>query len=111
MTETLLTWLRDCGELCRPYLHDVALGIIATLLVIFGDDINKSAKRAVGKKNLIVRMVAFILLCTFGYGVLTVQLTEWMKNALGGLQNSTLPVVILGSFLLLSYLAEKKNQV
>ena len=111
MKATLLSTLELLGTACRPHLHDIALGVVATLLVIYGDDINRLVKRNVAKKNLLIRMAAFIALCSVGYTLLTVHLTRWLEGVLTNFEPRSIPIVILGVFILLSYLAQRKDQV
>jgi undecaprenyl pyrophosphate phosphatase UppP len=111
MKATLVSTLEFLGTACRPHLHDIAIGVVATLLVIYGDDINRLVKRNVAKKNLLIRMTSFIALCSVGYTLLTVHLTRWLEGVLANFQPRTIPIVILGVFILLSYLAQRKDQV
>lgn len=92
-------------------MGDIALAVVATLLVIYGNDINRTVKRAVGKKPLLIRFGAFIALCTVGYGVLTVNITQWVGRGLAKIPVPYLPVAVILVFVILAILAERKNQV
>ena len=58
-----------------PYLGEISLAIMATLLVIYGNSINRMVKRQTHGLHFIFRTSIFILLCTFGYGALLVFFT------------------------------------
>lgn len=92
-----------------PHLNDISLAFVATLLVIFGDHVNGTLKRAVSNWIFIARVAAFVLLCTFGYGLLTLwgqPLVYWLITQL---DFAARPIVILLSFAALGVYAERKR--
>lgn len=95
----------------RPYNSDIALALVASLLVIAGGDINQFIKNLIRSTHFIVRMTIFILVCTFGYGALTVLLTNIIKTQLAALPSVYLPLAVLGCFIILGIYAERKRQV
>lgn len=100
-------WL---AKYMRPHNEEIALAMVATLLVIFGDAINKALKRLVGRQPFWIRISAFISLCAFGYGALSVWMTPVMARILMN-QNSVIYVLtIVGSFLFLGILAERSQK-
>jgi hypothetical protein len=103
--------LNPIGQWIQPFLGDIALAIVAALLVIYGNDINRVVKRAVGKKPLVIRFLAFVALCTIGYGFLTVNITQWLAKGMARIPLAYLPIAVLLSFIALAMLAERKNQV
>ena len=111
MPPAIQSFLISLSGMMHPYNRDIALAIVATLLVIYGNEINRFFKRIIGKKPLLVRMVAFIALCTFGYGFLTVQLTSYVHRFLSDFNPVYLPLLVLGALFLLSFLAERQDQV
>lgn len=100
-------WL---AEHMRPHNKEIALAMIATLLVIFGDFINKTVKKLISKQPFWLRISAFISLCAFGYGSLSVWLTPILARFLLN-QNSVIYVLtVIGSFLLVGILAERSQK-
>jgi hypothetical protein len=98
-----IIWL---AEWMRPYNREIAVAMIATLLVIFGGSINNALRRVVRKQTIWIRIAAFIGLCTFGYGALTVWLTPIVAGYLIN-QGSVMYVAsILLGFILIGVLAE-----
>lgn len=96
-------WL---AELLRPHNQEIAMAIIATLLVIFGGAINNLLRRLIRKQPIWLRISAFIGLCAFGYGALAVWLTPLLASFL--LQQSAVVYVtsVIVSFILIGVLAE-----
>mgnify|MGYP000055663572 CR=1 FL=1 len=107
----LMELLTAIGQWLRPYSSDIALALVASALVIGGNDINKLIKKQVGNAHFVIRTLIFILVCTFGYGALTVVLTNVLRTQLGLLSASTLALVILSAFAALGVMAQRKNQI
>ena len=102
--------LADFSGWFRPHLTFIASALIATLLVIYGDRINKAVWVLVKGAHFIIRTLVFIALCAFGYGALSVYLVPLLKKALllpGSLWLG--PVVIL-AFVLIGMLAERQSR-
>jgi len=95
----------------NAYLNDIALAIIATCLVIYGNNLNNVIRHMVSPWPFIVRILAFILMCTFGYGLLTVWLQPILKVLLKHISLIYLPIAIMGIFCVLGILAERKKQL
>jgi hypothetical protein len=99
------------SEWMHPHLHGIALAMIATILVIFGNDINRWVRKLVRKYNFIVRLLVFIVVCAAGYGIATVFLTQALAKLLGSIHNHYLPIVVAIIFLALGLTAEERNQM
>lgn len=99
------------GSSFRPYMADIALAMVVTGLVVFGDDINRLIRRQVSNLHIILRTGVFILVCAFGYGALTIFLTPVVAKQLIKLSNFWLPWCSLGIFIILGALAQRKRQV
>ncbi|UTW48001.1 DUF3392 family protein [Bacterioplanoides sp. SCSIO 12839] len=95
----------------RPHTDDIALALVATALVIFGDHINSGLRVLVKKQAFWVRLSAFIALCSVGYGALSVWLTPLIENLLRSLPGWQFLTVIMGSFVLVALLAQKQKKV
>lgn len=93
----------------QPYLHDISLALIATGLVVYGDSINGFLKRVVVSWFFLARVLAFILMCTFGYGFLTLwgqPVIYWLLTHVDLVYR---PAIILACFCFLGVLAERKR--
>jgi hypothetical protein len=95
----------------RPYVDEVALAVVASILVIYGKAINDLVKQAFKKWPFAVRVLVFMVVCAFGYGALTVLATRFLQRFLSGLGSAQLTIVIGGFYFLVGMLAQKKRQV
>tara|TARA_Y100001963_G_scaffold92052_1_gene126768 strand:+ start:725 stop:1060 length:336 start_codon:yes stop_codon:yes gene_type:complete len=111
MPDFLYQLLLDWGALFRPYVRDIALAMVATCLVVFGDDLNRLVRRQTAVLHFVWRTVIFILLCAFGYGAMTIFLTPLVAAQLAKLSNLWLPWLSLGIFIVLGMLAQRKRQL
>ena len=95
----------------NAYLSDIALAIVATCLVIYGNNLNNYIRRIVSSWIFFARILAFILMCTFGYGLLTVWLQPILEMILRYIALPYLPISIISIFSALGILAERKRQL
>ena len=110
MSAFMTTTLTEVGQWFRPYQYQAALGIIATVLVMFGHNINNAIKKVVARRHFIIRTLAFVLVCAFGYGLLTVWLTSILTIQLAKIPTPyLLPVVFVIFFGLGAYAQKMKH--
>jgi len=95
----------------RPYLSQIAIAVSATLLAIFGSDINAAVKRVVREWPLVLRIVIFVLLVAFGYGAVTLMVSHFLAGMLMQLDDRYLSAVIVLAFVCIGALAEHKGHV
>lgn len=107
----LLSALGEIGALMRPYVSDISLALVASLLVISGGDINRFIKRQISSANFFFRTIIFILVSTFGYGALTVLLTNILNVQLTALSKPYLALTVILGFVVLGIYAERKKQI
>jgi len=103
--------LIEVGQWFRPYQYQCALAIIATLLVIFGNDINQAIKHMIKKQHFIVRSIVFVVICAFGYGAATVWLTSLLSQFLATIPTLYIAPSIIGVFLALGMYAQKQRHI
>ncbi|MFW6278401.1 MAG: DUF3392 domain-containing protein [Halorhodospira sp.] len=111
MMELVNELLWRSGSWVQGHIHDIALALIATLLVIYGSSINRFIARPLRPYPWLVRVGAFVLLCAFGYGALTVWITPLLAEALLHIETRYLGAATFGIFLVIGWLAERKNQL
>jgi hypothetical protein len=107
MTDLLI----DAGQWFRGYQYQASMAIIATLLVIFGNNINSYLKKLISKQHFIIRSGIFILVCAFGYGLLTVWLTGVLSQQLARIPNAYIVPVIFCIFSALGIYAQKQRHI
>ncbi|BCS95780.1 hypothetical protein DSLASN_14120 [Desulfoluna limicola] len=110
-----MNWINDSSiwlsGLARPHLATLSVAIVATSLVLAGDSINRFLKRRLGRTPLVLRMLIFSVACTVGYGALTVVAVPFIRHQLAGLSNSLLSPVLMGVFLAIGWIAERKKYI
>lgn len=82
---------------------------VAVLLVIYGGELNALVRRVMQPYHFLMRMAAFILLCTFGYGALAVYGQLGINFALIHIDRSWFAGIVIAVYLILSVLAERKR--
>jgi hypothetical protein len=95
----------------QHHLHEIATAIIATLLVIFGSDINRFVKRMVKTNHFLVRLGVFVLVCAIGYGIATLYLTDLLLKMLAAIPKQFLIPGVASTFIVLGLIAESRNQI
>lgn len=101
-------WL---AGLLRPYLRETAVALVATVLSIYGGTINAAIKQQIQSLNVVFRLLIFIALCAFGYGVATVFLATLVHMLLSDLSPTNLVIAVVGFFVLVGILAERKKNI
>ena len=105
----ITTWSAGGSTWVRSHLSSISTAIVMTLLVIFGDDINKFVKGHIRQYNFLVRTTAFVALCAVGYGVLSVAAVPAVASLLRYFGDRYLPMTVIAAFIALGMLAERKN--
>ena len=95
----------------QPHLQDISLALVATCLVVYGDQINGILRRLVASWIFIARVSAFILMCTFGYGLLTIWSQPAVYWLLTHVDLAYRPVLIFSCFCIIGILAERKRHL
>lgn len=101
-TVVLSTW-------AKGHLTAISTAITTTALVIFGDDINGFVKKRIRGLNFVVRTGAFIALCAIGYGMLSVAGASAVARLLRYFGDLYLAPMVVGAFVLMGILAERKK--
>ena len=105
----ILSVLKQLSQWMQPYYSEIALTILATVLVVYGDVFNKHIKRMISPYHFIIRTGVFVLICAFGYGLLIIFATPYVKQLILLVPYLYRGLVVLMVFLLLGYLAEHRR--
>ncbi|GAB3372319.1 DUF3392 domain-containing protein [Azotobacter armeniacus] len=106
--DLLLNLFVTLSRWCRSHLDEIALAVVAALLVLFGPLINAWLQRRVGSLNFVFRALLFILLCALGYGMLIIHATPWLARALAQLNNHLLAPALILVFVGIGVIAERR---
>lgn len=85
--------------------------LMATILVVYGDIINKYIKGILSPCHFIVRAALFVVLCAFGYGLLTLYGAPFLKHVIAYLPWQYQGIGFIGAFLLIGILAEQRRYI
>ncbi|MFG1496984.1 DUF3392 family protein [Saccharospirillum sp. HFRX-1] len=96
--------------LIRPHLTFVAAALVATLLVIYGNNLNRAVWSMIRGAHFIIRTLVFVALCAFGYGALTVFLIPFVRRILLSAGPYWLAPIVIITFFLVGWLAEKNSR-
>ncbi|NVK71946.1 MAG: DUF3392 domain-containing protein [Oceanospirillaceae bacterium] len=95
----------------QPHLNDISLAFVATCLVVYGDKVNGILKKMVSSWFFVARVSAFILMCTFGYGLLALWSQPLVYWGITHVDLIYRPAVIIFCFCFLGVLAERKRHL
>ncbi len=85
------------------------MAVMATLLVIYGDNLNRLVKKQLRDSHFIIRTIIFVLICTFAYGALLIYVTPLLTKLLYSFSMIYLGPFIVAVFISLGLIAEKKH--
>ena len=83
---------------------------VAVLLVLYGNHIISMVKRLMQPYHYVLRLGVFVLLCSVGFGLVAEYAEIAVKTLIGIPSRQWFGGVVVASYMLLGYLAEKKNQ-
>ncbi|KXU38980.1 hypothetical protein AXE65_11095 [Ventosimonas gracilis] len=104
---TVLEFIATVSRFCRAHLSEIALAIMACLLVLFGSSFNRWVRHKIGSLNFVFRTLLFIVLCALVYGLSILYLTPWITQGLSYFGNYSLFPVLLLIFLLIGIVADR----
>lgn len=100
----------DFSNWLWSYRHILVTSWVAVLLVLYGNHIISLVKRVMQPYHYILRLSAFVLLCSIGFGLIA-QYGEIAVNTLIDIpRRKWFACIVITTYVLLGYLAEKKNQ-
>ena len=93
----------------RDHIGQVALSFAATVLFLYGEQIHGVIKGLIKDLHFLLRLVILVLVCAFGYGTLAYALQKFFAAGLKDIDSLYLSPVVIGLFLLIGLLAERKK--
>ncbi|AVJ56123.1 DUF3392 domain-containing protein [Idiomarina sp. OT37-5b] len=107
----MLQLLNELGLMVRPHIYQIATMIVATLLVIYGNELNQLIRRQIAGLHFLLRAIIFVLVCAFGYGYLLVGFTPILSSWLHQIPLHLIAPATLVIVMVLGLLAERKKQL
>ncbi|MEC7691963.1 MAG: DUF3392 family protein [Pseudomonadota bacterium] len=94
-----------------PYYTQLSIMLMATILVVYGDIINKHIKRMLAPYHFLIRTTLFVLLCAFGYGLLTIHGAPFLLYLIKYLPWHLQGAGFISAFIILGVLAERRRYI
>ncbi|MEX0584638.1 MAG: DUF3392 family protein [Natronospirillum sp.] len=92
-----------------PHLYFISTAYVATVLVLFGSDINRAVRALIKNAHFVLRTAIFVILCALGYGFVTVQGGIWLAQLLVQVDRTFLGLLIVAAFIWVGWLAERRS--
>ena len=104
LTDYVVQWL-------RLHLYTISLAWVASILMIYGNALFKVIGDLIKQWHFLLRVLVFVLFCTFGYGWLTFRIADFLESLLASQSDLLLLVISLLGFIAIGLLAEKKHHI
>ena len=104
-------YIHQFADFLRLHMDSIAVGLMATLLIIYGGKINGYFKKITKSIPFVGRFALFVLLCSAGYAFASSQLVRFLKMFLRSQADLPLIGMIAGAFLALAFLARSGKDV
>jgi hypothetical protein len=101
----------EISRLLSPYYTEMSIMLMATLLVVYGDVVNKHIKRILAPCHFIIRVALFVVLCAFGYGMMTLYGAPFIQHVIAFLPWQYQGLGFIFAFLSLGVLAEQRRYI
>ena len=101
--------LSSISNFLGPYNFEVAMTMVATLLVVYGDVLNKKIKKIISPYHFIIRTTVFILICAFGYGAIILFTTPFVQDAIKLIPYTYRGLSVVLIFMLSQIIIQKKQ--
>ena len=108
---SILSFFNIIGNYLTPYLNDISIAMIICLLIIFSSDVNRGIRTLLSRYHFLVRMVIFITINAFGYGLLIIKFSPRLASFLHSLQPALMLFIIITTFFIIGMLAQKKKHI
>ncbi len=99
------------SQFLADYYTEMSLMLMATLLVVYGDIINRQFKRSLSNLHFIIRSALFVLLCAFGYGALTIYGAPLLHDIFNFVAYEYRGVAYIAAFVALGIAAERRRYI
>jgi len=111
----ILGWLNDSllhvSGWLKGNLYQIVLSMVATILVIYGNNIMNILKQQIGSLKLFLRITLFVVFCAFGFSFITSIAAPFLSGFLAKSDPLYLPFIIIFIYYGLGFLAQKKGMI
>ena len=104
-------YIHQFADFLRLHLNSIAIGLVATLLIIYGGHINGYFKKITKSLPFLGRFALFVVLCSAGYAFMSSQLVRLLKMFLYGQADLPLIGIITAAFIVLAFCARSGKDI
>ena len=105
---SVLDWLVSW---CGRHLNQICFAMTATVLAIYGQDINNAVRKKIGHRHFVIRTSVFVTICAFGYGWFILYIGPKIAWCYRLFPQRMLPVAVFVSFVILGIVAERNRKI
>ena len=104
-------YIHHFANFLRAHMDSISVGLVATLLMIYGAYINNYFKKITRSIPFLGRFALFVVLCSAGYAFMSSQAVRFLKMFLR--EQADLPLIgtIAGAFIALAFCAKSGKDV
>ncbi|MGF1742968.1 DUF3392 domain-containing protein [Vibrio profundum] len=103
--------LAPFGKDILPYISEISTALIACTLILLGNEINGFIRRAMRNQHFIIRIVIFVLINAFGYGLVIVKITPYVAHGFRQLSPGVMLAIILLCFIVIGDWAQRNRHI
>jgi hypothetical protein len=92
-------------------LPAISTALVAALLVLYGGLLHQAIRRQVKNTPFALRLTIFVVVCIFGYGLISVLAGSLFQHLFAAVPRSMLIPSVLAVFIILGLLAERRKHM
>ena len=104
-------YIHHFANFLRLHMDSISVGLVATLLIIYGGHINNYFKKITRSIPFVGRFALFVVLCSAGYAFMSSQAVRFLKMFLRGQADLPLIGIIAGAFVVLAFCAKRGKDI
>jgi hypothetical protein len=104
-------YIHQFANFLRAHMDSISVGLVATILIIYGGYINNYFKKITRSIPFLGRFALFVVLCSAGYAFLSSQMVHFLKLFLRNQADLPLIGIIAGAFIVLAFLARSGKDI
>ena len=104
-------YIHQFANFLRLHMDSISVGLVATILIIYGGYINNYFKKITRSIPFLGRLALFVVLCSAGYAFMSSQLVRLLKMFLYGQADLPLIGIIAAAFIVLAFCARSGKDI
>ncbi|MBO5532263.1 MAG: DUF3392 family protein [Fibrobacter sp.] len=104
-------YIHQFADFLRLHMDSISVGLVATVLMIYGAYINNYFKKITRSIPFVGRFALFVILCSAGYAFMSSQAVRFLKMFLRSQADLPLIGIIAGAFIVLAFCARSGKDI